>query len=577
MKKIFAFLIALCICLTSLLNVMAVDIESDGANGAITVSGSISGATRGNTMLILKFIDGGENGELDDSDTEIFMDYTRTVRSGDTVTYAFDKLFLPEDLPNGKYFIKITGEDLNEPICEPYSYSNPSAVLAALGRLSVAAANTSSDADNILLNSFKAEASSLGISLNDFNSLATDVGKAAFANILRSDVDYGEMPDATEAREKIAEYNFKVIEDIKLAHSDGIAVGTFVEIDSQTAFNEWYNVFYEALGFVDGTGTKSVTPWLKKVMNSEDLTTRIIDATGKMTIADIKTYIYESALLAAIYQLTDSETEEVLMNFSTYFDGIDKTSYDKLSDLKKGKVIAAVRGKHFDTCDEAEIAVNEAIESVNATNESSGSNGGGAGSGGGTNRSDAIYVPVNEETTVDGFFDLNDKHWAYNAVKHLREKNIVSGHPDGSFAPDDNVTRAEFIKMVCLAIGLEPDENGTASFADVDDDEWYAPYISTAKSKGIVTGDETGMFNPQWHITREDMVTILYRALGNPAATAESTVFADNGDISGYARDGVTYFSSKRIVSGVGNNRFAPKENATRAETAMLIYNVLNV
>ena len=137
-----------------------------------------------------------------------------------------------------------------------------------------------------------------------------------------------------------------------------------------------------------------------------------------------------------------------------------------------------------------------------------------------------------------------------------------------------NVTRAEFIKMVMAAMGSKATEAGEC-FNDVAAEAWYAPYVNAAYFEGLVLGDEKGNFYPEAPITREDMTVILYRAL--KATAGGSVSFTDEAEISDYAKTAVEYFASNGIVNGLGDGRFGAKENATRAQTAVIIYRILTM
>ncbi len=209
---------------------------------------------------------------------------------------------------------------------------------------------------------------------------------------------------------------------------------------------------------------------------------------------------------------------------------------------------------------------------------SSGTSGGsvsGRGGGGGNVPTSPIWNQKELEegnTKNDGFNDLPQNHWAYNAVYELKQKGIINGKDKNSFKPNDRLTRAEFVKMLCLAKNINGGSD--AEFSDVSENAWYAPYVKAAYTAGIVNGISQTEFGADIPISRQDICVVLYRLDGEPQA--EKASFSDADTIADYAQNAVAYFGSKKIVNGFENNLFKPLEYATRAQAAVIIYNYLN-
>jgi len=176
------------------------------------------------------------------------------------------------------------------------------------------------------------------------------------------------------------------------------------------------------------------------------------------------------------------------------------------------------------------------------------------------------------------FTDLAGSEWAENAITALYKKGIVSGSGDGRFYPGNNITREEFVKLVIEAFNIEANDENT-DFADVAKGAWYCKYINAAVNNGIVTGKDNGTFGIGENITRQDMAVILYRtakALGYEFGVTKEVSFTDSENISDYAVEAVMALSNAGIINGMENGVFAPLENATRAQGAQIIYNVLS-
>ncbi len=176
-----------------------------------------------------------------------------------------------------------------------------------------------------------------------------------------------------------------------------------------------------------------------------------------------------------------------------------------------------------------------------------------------------------------------DQHWMKDYQPELyllQHLQIFSGYSDGSFKPDNQITRAEFVKILVTSLGPAQEIRFTVnSFQDVQRDHWAFPYIETAVLKGLlVAADYQGHFQPQQPITRQEMAVLLARALEKPAEVSSETGFADQEQISPWARSYVTYTVERGIINGYETPqglRFKPNQTATRAEAALMITRLL--
>jgi len=217
------------------------------------------------------------------------------------------------------------------------------------------------------------------------------------------------------------------------------------------------------------------------------------------------------------------------------------------------------------------------------------SGGGGGGTGGGrspvvinsTPTPEPTETPIPTQPPVEGnvyFTDLDSVEWAKESINALAAKGILSGVGNNLFAPNDNVTRAQFIKMLISAFDLV-DETATCDFTDVEQDAWYYQYIASARQLNITSGYPDGTFGVDREITRQEMASLAYRTAKlvqiNLPETAGNTDFADNNQIAEYAREAIMAMKEAGIISGVGENRFAPYDTATRAQAAKIIYGLM--
>ena len=144
---------------------------------------------------------------------------------------------------------------------------------------------------------------------------------------------------------------------------------------------------------------------------------------------------------------------------------------------------------------------------------------------------------------------------------------------DGLFEPMECVTREQFVKMLVAALKIDI-ENAECKFDDVDTEQWYYPYVAAAYQKQIVFGTDENSFGIGTNITREQMAAMCARVM---TVSSDRTVenFADDADISDYAKESVMLMKKMGIINGDENGNFNPKAYATRAEAAQIIYGIL--
>ncbi|MBB6732288.1 SwmB domain-containing protein [Cohnella zeiphila] len=167
-------------------------------------------------------------------------------------------------------------------------------------------------------------------------------------------------------------------------------------------------------------------------------------------------------------------------------------------------------------------------------------------------------------------------HWAKNDVAALGAKFIVTTPTPTTFAPSRNITRMEFAEFIARGLGLTGDKSAATRFPDVSSGSAGAGYIGAVSEAGIVQGDEKGRFNPNASITREEMATMMMRAMtyAGTQPTASAAVlskYSDRGKIGSWASSAVAANVQAGIMNGVSDTQFQPKANATRAEAAAMV------
>lgn len=162
-----------------------------------------------------------------------------------------------------------------------------------------------------------------------------------------------------------------------------------------------------------------------------------------------------------------------------------------------------------------------------------------------------------------------DGHWAKSNIEYVYDHSLMNGYPEGIFAPENSITRAEFATVMSKFMELGEDSAAADKFSDVDG-HWAKGYIGALYSREIVNGVSDIEFAPDANITRQEIATILARAFKLTEKSAD--VFADNDSIAEWASDFVYITKAAGYMQGDENNNFNPIANATRAEVATIIY-----
>ncbi|WP_232101797.1 X2-like carbohydrate binding domain-containing protein [Paenibacillus sp. URB8-2] len=175
------------------------------------------------------------------------------------------------------------------------------------------------------------------------------------------------------------------------------------------------------------------------------------------------------------------------------------------------------------------------------------------------------------------------KHWAKDAVNDMGSRMIVTGSGNNMFNPDQDITRAEFAAIIVRGLGLKL-ESAAAPFSDVQQSDWYNDIIQTSYAYNLISGFEDGTFRPNDKITREQAMTIIAKAmtitdlkakLPSKAAGEVLSSFGDANKISGWAKNSAADCLQAGIISGRTSSQLSPKDNITRAEVAAIIQRLL--
>lgn len=197
-------------------------------------------------------------------------------------------------------------------------------------------------------------------------------------------------------------------------------------------------------------------------------------------------------------------------------------------------------------------------------------------------KGNSVYAVLELSKT---FSDMKE-HWAKQEMELLASKLVVSGTAEDQYTLDVLVTRAEFAAMLTRGLGLDPATYSNTTFVDVAASDWYAEAVYTAVEAGLAEGFETGEFRPSEQITREQAAVMAARAAAAagssiavagamPDAEQKRNAYADEAQISVWAKEAVTEMSDAGIFAGRDGSSFAPEAAITRAEAAVVVKRLL--
>ncbi len=181
------------------------------------------------------------------------------------------------------------------------------------------------------------------------------------------------------------------------------------------------------------------------------------------------------------------------------------------------------------------------------------------------------FVESDAENNSDSglFTDVDEDDWFYDAVLWAVEAGITTGKTEGTFAPYDSNTRAEAVTFLYRAMG-EPEYGEDYDFVDTDTDSFYAEALLWATEIGVIIGTSDTTFSPDENCTRAQFITMLWRMMGEPVVNSIN-LFTDV-EADDYYYDAVLWAVGEGIISGTTDTTFSPDENCTRGQIVTFLY-----
>ena len=189
-----------------------------------------------------------------------------------------------------------------------------------------------------------------------------------------------------------------------------------------------------------------------------------------------------------------------------------------------------------------------------------------------------------EETEEVVFTDIIEEYkFAEEAIYDLVNKKVIDGMGGGLYAPGGEFTREQFCKIIVAALEYElKDYEGT--FSDIATDRWSAPYVQAAVDSGLFKGYPDGTFLPEQVITRQEMAVVAARAAVAKGLVDQAKVdkfvmeksdYLDKEDVADWAGNAVAWLEAQKVFVGVAGENFEPVKNVNRAEAALVVFNTL--
>jgi len=542
-----------------------VDVESINLNtsGVLTINGVVNGVESINLLILKPTELFGENAFglsdiKDDAMEETVLDAinitTKSIEGDLIAEYAF-----PASAESGQYGFYITGDGIRENYYSELYYMSENDIANIISDI-----NEKSEFDDVntveLLKAYIEENSKrIYLDMTNYNKLSEEAKKLSIA-ALENEEDYQTLDEIGDAFYK----------GVSIAWIyDGLDIEEILE-DNEYFTLEMYDNYVELKD-------KSAVKAKVKGLDTEE---------------KIREAFNEKVAISMINEAEPAEIKGILESYNNYI-GIETSLYNYFMS-NSSKCIKALGNKNFADASEIESAIRKVKNSSNTSS----SGGGGSSSGGVSSqipKEDAGYVaPITQQKVETGtsepkeeinevktlpFTDIDHVSWAHIAIEHLYNNKVLNGKSETVFDPDSNVKREEFVKLVVNGFGLE--KAGKIGFEDVETGAWYEEFLNIAFNSGVVNGISEKEFGVGQCITREDMAVVIYRAVEASGMNVDIIIenpaeLSDLDTVSDYAKEAVEFMIEKGAVNGI-DGEFKPKEYATRAQTAQMLYQIIKI
>lgn len=385
---------------------------------------------------------------------------------------------------------------------------------------------------------------------------------------------------AEDVADILVEGTYDETSDVVNKYNEAMCIALFNAADGEDDISALVER-YKAIGF-DKVKTYSYFETVKEEAKKKLYSNMALENNYE-SIEDVLNTFEEQIVLSAIEAaVINSEIDGIISANSSYLE-MDLSVYNTLSDTTA--VTSAIKGVKYASIAEFKSDFSEKATAARK-NEKNQNNNSSNGGGSGDSTPPVVSTPnppvigtviTQSAQNASKFNDLDSTPWAEESIVYLADRGVINGKGDKTFAPKDNITRAEFVKILVLAFEDENYQEKVIAFDDVKPGEWYEEYVLEAYSRGIINGQSDKIFGVNSNITREEMVVMLYRIAKErniDLRKIKTVLFYDDANISEWAYEAVAVMSETEIVNGSGNS-FFPNNPASRAEAAKLVYSLI--
>lgn len=170
------------------------------------------------------------------------------------------------------------------------------------------------------------------------------------------------------------------------------------------------------------------------------------------------------------------------------------------------------------------------------------------------------------------FRDVKLTYWGYDSIRYAYEHGFVNGVDTNTFAPEADATRGQMITMIYRMMG-SPEVTGEATFTDLTQD-YYKDAVAWGQQTGVINGRSETIFDPNAFVTRQELVSMLHRLLGEPDSSYSLSEFQDAGTVAEYASTAMSWAVENGIIRGETTTKLNPEGNATRTQIATILMRI---
>lgn len=287
-----------------------------------------------------------------------------------------------------------------------------------------------------------------------------------------------------------------------------------------------------------------------------------------------------------VKELKVGETLDISKYLSKDISKYSISDYDsKVIGYSKGIITANSTGSSYIICDGNRESVQIIVKAsgtvnnnvTNNTNTTSNSNTANTTGKTEEKKENTPSTPVATNTSAT-FNDISGRAWAVPAIEKMASKNFIVGKEKGRFAPDEKCTRADFTIVLTKMLGVDNETPDSLAYSDVDNGAYFSKYVGVAKKLNITAGESNNNFFPKNNITREEVMTMVYKALVYKGVSMNSDTsilnsYVDASQIAPEYREAVAGLLSIKAVNGTSDTTIDPKASITRAQMAVLMNN----